>query len=492
MFLTTKKTPKEKFYSIKNNPILQVNVTSAVKKIRPFIAAAVVKNLDLSGNRLKNLINFTEKFCETYGRKRKKIAVGLYNLDVITGPLTYDASKEEEFVPLGMKSKLKFSQILKEHEKGIEYSSIIGKRKLYPYLRDSKNILSLIPIINSEDSRVAEKTKNILVEFTGTSQKAVEEALNLIVCSFIDLEAEIYPCEIIYPNKKGITPNLEYKENRIKRSKVEKSLGIILDENKVIDLANRMGHVAAKYGNYVLVFAPPYRLDILNEQDITEDIAIAYGYDKIEPLPVFSASTGLPDESKEQSNKVSRLMIGLGFSESINPYLTNEQLNFDSVCHKKRPESTITVAYAKTETITMLRTDLLPCLMKNLSLSVNDKMPQKLFEIGNIFYLDNDTVVESNNLGIVSEHTRANFSEIKSVVLELLKSMGCSDCSMVETKDSMFIEGRVAKIVSGNTDLGYLGEIHPKVLENFKIEEPVVAAEIKLDKCIALSLKKQK
>jgi phenylalanyl-tRNA synthetase beta chain len=492
LFLLGKKVPKEKFYSITSEPMAQVTVTKTVKKIRPFIAAAVVKNVDLSGNKLKDLINFTEKFCETYGRKRKKIAIGLYNFDVAKGNFTYDASRKGEFAPLGSKEKESFDKILKEHEKGIEYSDILNKRKAYPNLRDEKNIFSLIPIINSEHSRVTENTKNLFVELTGTSQKVVEEALNLIACTFIDMGADVYPCNIVYPNKTVITPHLDYKEVKIRRSTAEKMLGVYLEDNKVITLANKLGHVAAKYGIHILFYSPPYRLDILNEQDVIEDIAIAYGYDKIEPIPVASVLSGTADESKDKSNGISMLMLGTGFSEAMNTYLTNDHTNFERMARKEEKDSTIRVAYSKTEAITILRTNLLPLLMQNLSNSTNERMPQKLFEIGATFYMDGENIVESTNIAIVSEHSKANYSEIKSIVSQLFKFMDLKNYSLKEIRDPAFIAGRAAKIVSGNEELGYFGEMHPKVLENFKIDEPVVAAEIKLDKCMKLLLKSEK
>lgn len=480
-FLNAKKTPKERFYSIKNGPATRITVTAAVKKTRPFVAAAIVKNVDLKGNRLKYLINFTEKFCETYGRKRKKIAIGLHNLDVVSGQLTYDASRSGSFVPLGSEGEQSFADILKSHEKGIEYAKTLGKSNVYPFISDSKGVLSLIPIINSERTKVTNDTRNLLIELTGTSENSVEEAINLIACSFMDLGADIYPCEIAYKNKTIVTPNLEYKSIRVRRSTIEKTLGVYLEENRIINLANRLGHVAAKYGNYTLVYAPPYRLDVLNEQDIIEDLAIAYGYNNIEPQPVLGFFVGMAEESKDQANRIAKLMLGLGFTEAINPYLTNEDLNFRSLDRKYDENSIISVAYAKTEAITMLRTDLLPWLMHNLGNSSHERMPQKLFEIGSVFRLENGKPVESTNISMVSEHSRVNYSEIKSVVSQLLK-FNNMEYTLKELSDSAFIEGRCAKIVIGNETIGYFGEIAPKILDNFRLEEPVVAAELRIDK----------
>lgn len=484
-YLLGKRVPKEKLYSISNSPIMTVNVTGEVKKIQPYIAVLVVKNVNLEGSRLKNLVNFTEKFCDTYGRKRKKLSMGIYNFDTISGPLTYTASADAEFAPLGSAEKASIHRILKEHPKGVEYSSILGKTKKYPILKDSKNVLALIPIVNSESTKVTTDTKNLLIDITANSRNAAENAMNLMACTFIDMGADVYPCEIAYKNKTVVTPQLEYRNLRIKKSKAELTLGFWLQENKVVNLVNKLGYVGAKYGNYTLVYVPPYRLDVMNEQDVIEDIAIAYGYDNIAPMPILGSAIGRQDSLTAYSNRISGFMVGLGFSEAMNTYLTNERLNFDKMGRKYDEKSIITVAYAKTEAITMLRTDVLPWLMENLGDSVHEKMPQKLFEIGKVFHLYNDNVVEGTNLSIVSEHSKVNFSEIKSVVLQFLKFAGIGDYKLEEFSDSALIGGRAAKVLVGKETIGYFGEIHPRILENFKLEEPVVAAEINIDKLLS-------
>ncbi|MGI0100644.1 MAG: phenylalanine--tRNA ligase subunit beta [Candidatus Micrarchaeaceae archaeon] len=483
-FLLGKKVPKEKFYTAKKDIAMRIKVTGAVRRTRPFISACVAKGVDLKGDRLKDLINFTEKFCETYGRKRKKIAVGMYDLDKISGPLTYDASGKGSFVPLGSKETMEFKDILGKHDKGMEYSQILGDSRKYPFLADSNGIMSLIPIVNSEGTKVMEKTKDLFVEMTGTSRKAVEDSINMIACSFIDSGAEIYTCEIAYPSRTVQTPSMEYKSIRVKRSKVERTLGIYLEGSKAIGLANKLGHAAVKYGSYTIAYVPPYRLDMLNEQDLIEDMAIAYGYEKIEPMPVVGTSNGLPDESRVLANRMSMLMIGMGFTEAMNTYLTNERLNFYSMNQKDDPNSTIRVAYAKTESITMLRTTLLPMLMQNLGASASERMPQRLFEIGSVFRIRGSNISEKVNIGIASEHPKANYSEIKSAVQELMAFMGCKDYKFEELNDPAFIKGRAARLIVKGDYAGPLGEINPEVLGKFRIEEPVVAAEIDISKLL--------
>ena len=80
-------------YEIENNePAMTIDVDRSVDKIRPYISGLVALNLELSEEALDNLINFSEKFCETYGRNRRKIAMGFHDMDAIKGSLTYKAS----------------------------------------------------------------------------------------------------------------------------------------------------------------------------------------------------------------------------------------------------------------------------------------------------------------------------------------------------------------------------------------------------------------
>ncbi len=483
-FLMGKTVPKEKSYSLERKPLLTVDASAAARTVQPYISLAAAKNVNLGGNNLKNLINFTEKFCDTYGRKRKKLSMGLYNLDSVSGNLTYTAAKKGEFAPLGSRKNETLKQILETHPKGVAYADILDKSVRYPVLKDERNILALIPIINSESTKVTENTKNLLIDITASTRYAAEAAMNMFACSFIDMGADVYPCNVVYKKKSATTPDLKYREIKIKRAKAELTLGFYLAENKVINLTNKLGHVSAKYGNDTLVYVPPYRLDVLNEQDIIEDIVIAYGYGNIAPMPLGSTAIGIPDIVNEYSNKVGNFMVGLGYTEAMNMYLTNEELNFKRFGRQYDEASVISIAYSKTEAITMLRTALLPCLMENLGNSVHERMPQRIFEIGKTFNLNKGKVIEKLNFAAVSEHSKANYSEMKAVATEFLKFTGIKDYRLVEYTENAFIDGRAARIMLKDQTIGHIGEINPKILRNFRLEEPVVALEIDLDRCI--------
>ncbi|MDE1810983.1 MAG: phenylalanine--tRNA ligase subunit beta [Candidatus Micrarchaeota archaeon] len=471
-------TPREGHYGLEGEPMIEVTVSQKLKGIRPYIAAMVVRNVDLKKGNLKYLIDFTEKLADTNGRRRRKLAIGLHDFESIQPPIIYNASKEGEIVPLDGKGKHGFGEVVSGTDQGKEYGGIVGKGP-YPFVADAEKTISLAPIINSELTKITETTTEIFVEITGTSVFAVRDALNLLACRFIDSGGQVQPCTIVYGKKAELTPELNYREMKVRDLSIEKSLGAYIDPNKIITMANRMGYVAAKLGKDTLFYVPPYRLDVLNEQDIIDDMAVAYGYEKITPIPIMGSAVGIEDESTARANRLARTMLGLGFGEAVNNYLTNEGLNFNAMTDKEAKGS-VKVAHAKTEEITMLRTTLIPGLLQNLSSSAHDPMPQMLFEIGPVFAFDGKKIAEGKRIGIMGEHSRANFSEIKSVVESALRSLGMGSFSLAAKEVNGFVKGRCAAIVVDGKQIGYLGEIHPQVLENFKIEEPVFAAEISL------------
>ncbi len=480
-----KRVPRENFYRIKNKPELTISVTEEVYTIRPYIAGMVVKNADLSGNMLKYLINFTDKFADTYGRRRKKLAIGIHSLNAIKGNITYTASGEGSFKPLNSTRPMSFSDIINGHDKGAAYRDTIPKnesgRTLYPYIADSEKTLALIPIINSDATKLSPKTRDLFIDITGTSKTTIRNAAALLACSFMYAGAGVYPVIVSYPMSKETTPALSYDEIKVSLKVADETLGIEAGRHNVITLANRMGYVASKYGSSVLFYVPPYRVDVLNDQDAIEDIAVAFGYDRIVPMPVKGIAEGLASEQYELEDGLASFMVGLGYSEAVNSMLTNEKLNFDSVMKKYEEESYVSVADAKTSSITMLRTSLLPGLLQNLAGSRAEKLPQRLFEIGRVFSLSKGKIKESVKLLVVSEHAKANFAEMRSVADSLLKYMGIS-YKVKPGESSANIEGRTASIVVGDEIMGRIGEVHPQVLENFGLEEPVVSLSLTLVK----------
>ena len=481
------KNKKLKYELGNEEPELEISVGREAANVRPFIASIAVHGIHLDEEILADLINFSEKFSETYGRYRKKIAIGMHDLDLIHGQLHYNAYEDERYMPLNYRGEKLFSEVLKETEKGQKYGSIISASVRYPALKDSEGAISLIPILNSERTKVTTKTRNMLVDITGIYREPVEKTADLIASIFMDLGAIIKPVRINYPGNERITPSLEKRYISMALTLAESEIGVPIGSSNIISLANKAGYEAALVGDKVRFRIPEYRLDIINEQDIVEDIAIAYGYDYINPTPILASQTGalLPEE--EYFDTISGALTGMGFTEEVNTYLSNESSNFTAMRIKetqgfspKEKMEYVKLKNSKAASLTMMRTWLLPSLLRNLGSSLHDSMPQKLFELDMAFAMLKGKPLEEYHLAAVDAGPRSNLNGIKAVISEISYLFGIN-LDVGESDHGSFIKGRSAVLLHEGTIAGIFGELHPEVLQSFGIEEPTSAFEINLN-----------
>ena len=132
----------------------------------------------------------------------------------------------------------------------------------------------------------------------------------------------------------------------------------------------------------------------------------------------------------------------------------------------------------------VLRMDLMTGLLGVASENSDASYPQKTFEMGRVFALDegNDKgVAECGNLGILLVDEKVNFTEMKQILDYLFKMLGL-EYSIEAVDNSNYIIGRCGKIIVDGTDIGFVGEVAPRVLKNWKIKVPGVGCEIGLDK----------
>lgn len=464
----------------KNNPILTITCDNSVEKAGLFISGLVVKNLKLDQISLVDLFNFSDKLSDTIGRMRKKMAIGMHNLDTIENELIFTLSDDEKFIPLKGEVPQLYSDIVKNSEKGKIYSKALPKNNKYPTLKDSKGSLALIPIINSKRTTVTVDTKNMFIDITGSSKELVQETAKILGTTFLDLGAELFPVTIKSSKGTKISPDFSVSYINIALKQIEDELGIKIGFNNIISLANKMGYEAALLGKKIRFTLPPYRTDIFNEQDIIEDICIAYGYDFISPIPVKSIIPGSLLNSNKLFEKLSTALVGAGFTESMSTYLTNEDKNFLKM-NIEIPKSSdyVKLKDAKSSNLSMARTWILPSLLNVIALSKHDKMPQRVFELDMVFRTEDIFPIERYHIAGIVTDSHSNFNYIKSV-LESIFSISSIPFSIKEFSHKSFIEGRCASVIINGVQVGFFGELHPCVLSNFGIEEPSVAFEIEL------------
>ncbi|MCM8830700.1 MAG: phenylalanine--tRNA ligase subunit beta [Candidatus Omnitrophica bacterium] len=444
---------------------LQLIMDESTKNIRPFIGGAVIENINLTDSFLESLMQLQEKLHATLGRKRKKMAIGLHDISKAKPPFFYYCTKKEiNFIPLGFQKPISTKEILQNHPKGKEYGHLI--KDSYPIIQDSlENVLSFPPIINGEFSKLTINTKKIFIDCTGTDQKAILDAINIICAAFVDRGAKIYQIKI---NKKpykifqNIKTQYDYK-------KANKILGLNLSKEKQKALLLKMGHQLKS--NYVVSHS--YRTDILDQIDIVEDLAIAYGYNNFIPTtPEFICTPHL----EEDYDWFAELLIGLGFFEVSSWILTNK-----NILQKANVKNLVVVSNPLTEEFTTLRPLIYPNILEIFSISKSAKMPQKVFEIGPVVFLEENKIKEQINCCFASAYPKANLTTLLEDVKGIFQTLNIS-YSLQEANLDGFINGRAAEIKIDNKFVGFLGEIHPQVLESFAIEQPVIVCELFLEK----------
>jgi phenylalanyl-tRNA synthetase beta chain len=467
---------------------LRVTVDRRLGPIRPYIATSIVRNVRPSENALKSWISLQEKMDLTYGRKRKRASIGFYQADLINSPLRYTVGNPDDtaFVPLGSTEMMTLREIVEKHPKGIEYGAIISSFRDWPLLTDGDDkILSLPPIINSNDlGKIESDTKNILVEVTGTNVDTVGNTLKIVVAALAERGGKIYSCAQTYTGKSAkpvITPDLKSSFKDLSVSYANRLLGSTFKPPEMIRAFVRAGHPARQVNKDVLrVESLCYRIDIMHQVDLVEDLAIALDINKLDPeWPRIWTLGGLAPET-DRHETLAEVMIGLGYQELLTYSLTSPEVFVDKmgIAGEKYAE----LLNPKMSTHIAMRSWLLPSVLNLLKDNTHVDYPQKVFEIGPCVTFKEEVEGHTetrNKIAAVTIHTEAGFTEIRSCLDTLLGSIGVK-FEVIPTTHPSFLEGRTGEVMSGQKRLGVVGELHPKVIRGWGLSLPVAAFELEI------------
>jgi len=455
----------------------KVIVENSVKKYRPYIATFVADGKVLDNYLLEQLIQLQEKFCEGYGRRRAKVSIGLYSHKRIKFPVHYRAVAPDsvKFVPLEMKSKLKLSEVLEKHSKGREYGWIIKDMPLYPLLVDDNNeVMSLVPIINSNfTGKLMIGDKELMFEATGTDEEAVNLAANIFAQNLYDRGFKIYGINVDYGSKKVTSPHSFNEKVKLNQAGVESLTGLKLSPSKTKELLEKARYAVS--GSTVTI--PDYRRDILHIFDVIEDIAIMYGFNKIESAPLTSYTVGSTTDMHKFVDKAREIVIGLGFQEILSPILSNKVI----IEEKMEADDTgmVEIENVMSETFSAIRSWLTPIMLEVLSKNKHNDFPQRIFEQGLVNVKKGSKVYEKEKLALAISHTKTDFTEVKQCADAIMNSLGLT-YSVQPFDYKTFINGRCGKIMVKGKGIGMIGEISPKVLVNWELEMPVTVLELDL------------
>ena len=177
-------------------------------------------------------------------------------------------------------------------------------------------------------------------------------------------------------------------------------------------------------------------------------------------------------------------MIGTGAQEILSYILTNR----DNLIKKMNLEDMklIEVDNPVSKNWCVFRAWLIPSLIEFLASNTNREYPQNIFEIGEVVVFDNKAETRSRNptrLAWAYAGIDANFTKAKQSFDFLMRNLGL-DYEITEAEHGSFIPGRVGRVSVKGKNVAYIGEIHPQVLDNFGVGQPVCAFELDLSEIL--------
>ncbi|KAK4189115.1 putative phenylalanyl-tRNA synthetase beta chain [Podospora australis] len=527
IFLGKQDTPNYKLADIPEDKLQTLTIAKETEQVRPYAAAAILRNIKFTQASYDSFISLQDKLHQNLARQRTLVAIGTHDLDTIQGPFTYEAlsPKDINFVPLNQTKKINGEELMSFYENDRHlgrYLHILKDKPVYPVILDAnKNVCSLPPIINSERSKITLDTKNVFIDMTATDQTKLDIVCNIMVAMFSKYCAEpftIEPVKIIseHNGTSRITPSLATRTMEVEVDYLNSVCGLEESPEALCKLLSKMAYKAepAADPKLIKVTVPPTRADVLHACDVMEDVAVAYGFNDLpRSTPNRSVTIGKPLLINKLSDIVRQESAMAGWIEVMPLILCSHEENFEWLNRKDDGTTAVKLANPRTVEYQVVRTSLLPGLLKTLSENKAMKLPLQITETSDVVFKDESLERRARNerrwaaayygktsgfevvhglLDRVMTMLRVAFVtheeglEGKSLDFQVKENPSKADGYFIQEIDEpTFFNGRAAAIyvrLNGKLQrIGELGVLHPTVLEKFDLRYPVSTLEINLE-----------
>lgn len=422
-----------------------------------------------------------------------------------------------DFQKLEGKSKKKI--IVRRAKRGEAIFTLDGKkRELTPetlVIADEKRGMAIAGIMGGRNSEITVRTKRIILEsanFNPINIRKSSKALNLKTEASIRFEKGLdqnlaekaidraaYLIEKIakgnaLSGKIDVYPRKAFpKKLVLDISYINKFLGIQIPEKEIVDILERLSFKIkrAKKG-FLNVEAPFFRLDINIPEELIEEIARIYGYDRIEATPPREGLTAeIPNEYFGLRRNIKSILKNLSFSEIYNYSFQKENL-LKKVGFKEKNH--LEVLNPIDQEMRFLRASILPGLFSNTKKNLRNFESFRIFEIGKVFLargLDK-MPLEKYILGGVLVGKSESFYTTKGIVEELFKELGINFSARnlrFVSKDlkepyfgvNFWHPGKAAEVIFGRNRVGVFGVFHPELINKLEINKELFGFSFDLD-----------
>lgn len=396
---------------------------------------------------------------------------------------------------------------LDNNERVLNHSDIV--------ISDGERTVCVAGVMGCKNTEVTNETKNIVLEsavFRPLSIRRTSSRLGLRSEASIryergvdlnqSLEAVNYACYLLekYAGGKVLKgcvhqgiEQIEDKEIILTEQFIEDYLGIHIPMRRIDEICRSLSFQTEVNDKEIKVFVPNRRLDITIKQDLVEEIARIYGYDKLnETIPSMNVSGGLTEIQKSRRT-VRHIFSDLGWNECITYSLISPKYIDEFLFPSLQHQEPIVLSHPMSEEHSVLRKSLLPSLIHVVKYNEARKMTNNaFFEIAKKYYSCNNMTYEENLFsGIITgetpktmwkgNHEKVDFFYVKGVLDTLFTKLRIHVKYIPLDEDIKELHPkRTAKIIYNNQIIGFVGELHPKYAKDNNLEE-VYVFEICLD-----------
>lgn len=474
-----------------------VKVTVEDSELCPRYCARVVKNVKigpspkwmqrcLASNGIRpinNLVDITNYVMEEFGQP-----MHAYDLDTIANQeiIVRRAGKDEKFVTLDGQERIMDENVLMicDGEKAVGIAGIMGGENSM-ITDDVKTVLFEAACFDGTSIRLSSKRIGLRTDASGKFEKGLDpNNAQAAIDRACQLMEELGAGEVVGGMVDVCSETREPSRVKFEPEKINKLLGTSLTKEEMIDY---LGRVELAYDEKTdEIVAPTFRQDIHCNADVAEEVARFYGYDKIPmTLPTGEATTGkLPFKLRIQ--EVARdIAEYCGFSEGMS-YSFESPKVFDKLCIPEDSElrKVITISNPLGEDYSIMRTSTLNGMLASLSTNYNRRNKDvRLYELGNIYLPKSLPVTElpdERTMFTLGMYGKGDFFDMKGVCEEFFEKIGMKKKVTYDPNSGKpFLHpGRQANMIYEGKVVGYLGEVHPAVADNYSIGEKAYIAVI--------------
>lgn len=372
---------------------------------------------------------------------------------------------------------------------------------------DAKQPVAIAGVMGGEFSGISNETKNLLIEVANFDKSSIRETSKKLglrsesssryekgVSPDLVPEASMRICELVEKLNCGrvVKGIIDFYENpketktiELRVDRVEKILGEPLNAQEISKYLTRLECKVEMDSDVLKVSVPHYRLDLLTEIDLIEEVARIYGYNNLKSELCLNETVGGRSPRQNLNGMIKEFLVGFGLQEVVSySFMSPKVLSKLQLSDNHEFMNLLTITNPLGEEYSIMRPTLISNMLNMISYNFRHKAQAfRAFEIGNVFNKKDEKYdFEREKLCIAICSADDDFYSLKSILDRLFTKINLLNVVYkTNTENPLFHTGRCADLKFLDDVIGTIGEIHPVVLDNFGISKRCYVVELDMN-----------